>query len=583
MKKHYLSMVKQYGWIILVCTFLAAIVGFGMVKIQKPVFQATSTMYVIAGNPGNTFSPTLTANDSIGLATNYAANITSRSVMEYVYQSDPNLKKRGYGPDDLLADVTTSPSATSSTFQVIASAGSADDAVLLANDVANAFQKYIQTQTQQQLDSSRKGLQDQYTAAQKQKSEIEAKLVTVSSNSDPHFTVYNAELNDILHNLDALQAQLIALPTTVSANVAVIQLASTKDATPVVKANLIIAITVGIGLLIGTLIMCLVIYLDNRLQSEEQVRDKLGMAYLGGISRSKALQQDPVRHDVSAAQELTNIGVNLRLLGILPDKKHTAQGAVLLITSAQVSEGKTTIATTLAATLASAGNSILVIDGNLQHPATHLPFGMSSSKRGLKSSLQSMANIEDAVQRTSIPGIWIICGGEPVSAPALLLEQKMPALLTHFREKVDVIIIDGPSLLSNSEASILAAMADGVALIVDARHDRLPLLLRAREVLDASTHVPVGVVMNYFPQPQRNHYYVAASPARPITEQGMSNQINASAHTSNGKYSDTERKAEPKSPLPQNILNMQATPFPQSASSPSRMGRALIVDPSEKK
>ncbi|MFL5629617.1 MAG: hypothetical protein ACJ788_28935, partial [Ktedonobacteraceae bacterium] len=269
MKKHYLSMVKQYVWIILVCTFLAVIVGFGVVKIQRPVFQAASTMYVIAGNPGNTFSPTLSANDSIGLATNYAAQIMSRSVMEYVYQSDPKLKSLGYGPDDLLADITTSPSSTSSTFEIIASAGSADDAVLLANDVANYFQKYLQTQAQQQLDSSRKNLQDQYTAGQKQKSDIEARLVSVASNTDPHFTVYNAELNDVIHTLDTLQGELIALPTTATANVAVIELASPKDATPVVKPNLVIAITLGIGLLIGILIMCLVIYLDNRLQSEE--------------------------------------------------------------------------------------------------------------------------------------------------------------------------------------------------------------------------------------------------------------------------------------------------------------------------
>jgi len=151
LKKRYLSRVKQYVWIVLLCALLATIIGFGVIKIQKPVYQATATMYVVADSPGNSFQTPLSANDSIALATNYSSQILSSSVMDYVYQSDPHLKARGYGPGDLLADVTANPSATSSTFQVIASASNQNDAAMIANDVANGFQAYIQAQTQQQL------------------------------------------------------------------------------------------------------------------------------------------------------------------------------------------------------------------------------------------------------------------------------------------------------------------------------------------------------------------------------------------------------------------------------------------------
>jgi capsular exopolysaccharide synthesis family protein len=576
---HYLSIVKQYGWIVLACTVLSTTLGFILVKSQPTTYQATSVVIVNAGSPGTTYPGGPTSTDSLGEASNYASQILSSSVMDYITKFDPRIQKLGYTSDYLLGNVITSPSTTAATMSITVTANQPGDAILLANDVAQGFAAYIQTQNQNALDVQRKNLQAGLDTYTKQKHDVEATILKLPT-TDPRYTIYTTDRDDIIRQIDTLQGQLLTLPPTIKGDVSVIQLASGQNVSPTSKSTTSLAITAAVGLLVGILILLLVSFLDRRLRSEEQVKEKLGMAYLGSFPQSKVLQHDPTRPDVFTAQELADIGVNLSLLGILPDKKQLSQGAVLLITSAQVSVGKTSIATALSATLANTGNSILVIDGNIQHPATHLPFGMSSSKMGLSGLLQSIANIDDAVQRTSIPGIWIISGGEPVSAPALLLKQKMPALLTHLRQKVDVIIIDGPPLLSGSEASILAGMADGVALVVDARHDRLPLLLRAREVLNALTHVPVGVVMNHFPQPRRNHYYVAALPARPITEQGMPAQMNASAHTSNGKYSDTERKAEPKSPLPQNILNLQATMFPPPT--PSREGRTLTVDLSGK-
>jgi capsular exopolysaccharide synthesis family protein len=556
MKKRSLARVKQYGWIIILCTCLAAIIGFGVVKIQKPVYQASATMYVIAGAPGNSFTPSLTTNDSIGLATNYASQILSSSTMEYVYQSDPNLANRGYGAADLLADITTLPSATSSTFLVIASASNANDAALLANDVANGFQKYVQAQMQTQLTGLQTSLQNKLTAALKQKSSIEGTLLTVPSNTDPHFAVDNSELTDIYHTIDSLQQQLLALPASATSNLAVIQVATPQSAAPVLKANVVVAATAALGLLLGTLIMLLVIYLDNRLQSVDEVRDKLEMAYLGGIAQSKALQEHPTRPDNSAARELADIGANLRLLGMLPDRKKLSAAPVLLITSAQVSEGKTTAAAALAATLASSGNAVLVIDANLQRPATHLSFDASNSPIGLSGLLKSTGaiNVDEVVQRASVPGIWLLSGGAPMNPAGLLLEQRLPALLAHLRRNVDVIIVDGPALLSGSEGCILASMAEGVALVVDSRHDRLPLLLRAKEVLNSLPYVPVGVVMNRFHQSDRNQYYLAASPANSKVEE------TAPARPTAGGNPNPAREAEPEpSPL-KNLSTPQSSP-----------------------
>ncbi len=504
--------IKRYGWIVIACALITALAGYAMVKLQKPVYQVSTTMYVVAGAPSNGFNATLSTNDSIGLANNYASEIMSRSVMDYVYKSDPQLQARGYAANDLLADVATVPSATSSTILITASALNAADAAMMANDVANGFQSYIQAQYQQQLTAERTNLQNQQTAALKQKSAVEGQLEALPSNTDPHFTVYNAELNDIIHTLDTLEGQLLALPTTATSDVVVIQLATPKDATLAVKTNLILALSVGIGLLVGVLIMLLVIYLKNQLWNEEQVSEQLRMTYLGGLSKSQILHEKPAQAEGQILKELADICANLRLTGTLPGQWAAPQGVVLLITSPRDVEGKSTIATALAATLARGGCQTLIVDGNLHRPSTHLTLGLRGAGTGLSDILGAGSDVEQAVQRTAIPNLWFLPGGTPMKAPSLLLEQKLPSVLSQLRKRVGVVVFDGPSVLAGAEASALASMSDGVVLVVDSRHERLSLLKRAKEVLDSLAHVPVGLLLNRFSQKGGNKYYAFTSP-----------------------------------------------------------------------
>jgi len=78
------------------------------------------------------------------------------------------------------------------------------------------------------------------------------------------------------------------------------------------------------------------------------------------------------------------------------------------------------------------------------------------------------------------------------------------------RKKTDWIIIDGPPLLSSAEASLLASMSDGVALVVDSRHDKVAVLLRAKAILRSLTDTPIGVVMNRLSRRRRNPYFAVA-------------------------------------------------------------------------
>jgi Mrp family chromosome partitioning ATPase/capsular polysaccharide biosynthesis protein len=510
--KRLFARIKPYSWIVLACVLVATAGGYLLAKAQPTVYQANSVLIVQSGAPGTTWSgtsSTVSSADSLTKALSYAAQISTRPVMQFIIQFDPRLQLRGYTADDLIADVIPSTATTVATITLTVSTTHQADAVLLANSVAQGFSAYIQSQTQQQLDTMRKNLTDQISNYQQQKLGWETKLESLPNNQVPQYTVYNNNLTDITHTIDTLQAQLQLLPVTVKSDVNPFQFAEPKDVTTSSKPTIIIAVTAGVGLFIGVLVMLLVIFLDNRLFSYEQVKEQLGLAYLGGISNTKGTKTNLAHITGRAADEVEDICANLRLTGVLPGSWQAPMGAVLLITSPRTAEGKTNFAALLSSILARYGKNVVVVDGNLREPSTHLAFGMKAVGLGLNGLLKSAGaeRVNEVVVRSNIPGVWLLPVGAPVDSGTLLVEQKLPGILNQLRAKSDVIIIDGPSLFSGATASLLATMVDGIVLVVDARHERLPILMQARDMLDSLVSKPAGVIMNRVVGTSKGHYY----------------------------------------------------------------------------
>ena len=356
--------------------------------------------------------------------------------------------------------------------------------------------------------------------------------------------MYNVQLQDVIHSAQTIQGQLFVLPPTtdLKGDVSVVQMATPHDVLRSAKNTIILGLTAGIGLLIGILIMLLLIFLDNRVKSEEQVTEKLGMAYLGSISTNKNIQDNGAAGSPETLQEAADICANLRLTNTMGGQWQAPQGAVLLVTSNQAAEGRTTLATAIASTLAQSGKNVAIIDGNLRQPSTHLAFKLPANM-GLSELLRGTGRelIDDAMQRTRYPNLWLLSGGSAIANPVTFLEQRFPYILSQLRTKLDVVVIDGPPLLSGADANVLASQADGVALIVDTQVDKVPLLMRAKEMLTTLTRTPVGVVMNRVAVQKRNRYYAAATPivADP------SRQIALQAFHRNGNTSDADGRQAP--------------------------------------
>jgi polysaccharide biosynthesis transport protein len=172
---------------------------------------------------------------------------------------------------------------------------------------------------------------------------------------------------------------------------------------------------------------------------------------------------------------------------------------VLVITSASPSEGKTTTASNLAMTLANMNRRVLIIDGDIRSPRLHDIFGLNNSA-GLTDLLTQPSTTlmaDTLVRETTNPNLSVLTSGPAIQTGAdLLFSRSMPALIAHYRENFDMVLIDTPPMLSMPDARVLGRMADAVVLIARAgRTTRAAIQAAFRRLVDDHTQV-LGIVLN---------------------------------------------------------------------------------------
>ena len=550
----YLPSIKRYSWIIVVCVAVALIAGLVILRASPPAYVASSTLVVqaqstAAGASALTTDPTR----GIAEANLYATEVPSRDAMTLVSKLYPELAKHGYSTFALMHDVTATPDTNAATITIQATAKTPHDAVMMANDVASGFVAYVARQMQTQLDTLHSNLQHQLDSYQQQKSALEKTILatkattttttssgtnstnvpggpgvagsgasntnsTTTTSSNSALAVYTADLTSINQTIASLQSQLALLPAVATGDASAIQLATLADVTQSAKPILIAAATLLASLILAGLLIALMIYLDRSLLGEDDVKEKLGLPYLGGVSSEMTLAAAPASAGGIPAQESANIFAGLLLTHLIAAGGHDRghQGSVVLVTSAREAEGKTTVACALAGSIARSGGSVALIDANLPQPATHLSLGIEPTGSGLSGLLTSEGPMEEALlQVGETPGLWLLPAGSAVETPTLLLQERLPEILSQIRQKVDVVIIDSPALLNSADGVLLANMSDYVAMVVDARHGKLGPLEYATDLLTSLSAAPVGVILNRLSRRRPIRYYANTLERRP--------------------------------------------------------------------
>ena len=183
-----------------------------------------------------------------------------------------------------------------------------------------------------------------------------------------------------------------------------------------------------------------------------------------------------------------------------------AQPEVLMITSPEPGDGKSTTSVNLAITIALSGRKVLLIDADLRRPSTHRLLGLDR-KPGLADMLVNDTE-RDVVRRTFIENLYYVSAGKAKVPPTELLDSdRMRQLVELGRSRCDVVIIDTPPVLGATDALVVSALCDAVMVVASANKTDLRALRSVEETFKAVNVPLAGVIFNRFDASTSNGSY----------------------------------------------------------------------------
>ncbi|WP_024878644.1 polysaccharide biosynthesis tyrosine autokinase [Methylosinus sp. LW3] len=236
------------------------------------------------------------------------------------------------------------------------------------------------------------------------------------------------------------------------------------------KKGLVLALAGVVGLLIGIGGAVALDMLNSGFLSSREIEEKLGTPVLASLPLLSAKDREvdgkvlePARYVVAKplsryAESIRNIRVGIQMADVDNPAK------VILVTSSFPSEGKSTLAQSLAWSAVKAGMRVMLIDGDLRHPSISKQFG-AEAKPGLVDFLTSAVPLEQAVIR--LDDLTILpAGSKSQNPPDLLGSERMRQLIEKLRELFDYIVVDSPPVGPVIDAKVLASLADKVVFSV---------------------------------------------------------------------------------------------------------------------
>jgi len=168
----------------------------------------------------------------------------------------------------------------------------------------------------------------------------------------------------------------------------------------------------------------------------------------------------------------------------------------IALTSCTPNEGKSTTIANLAVVLTQAGKSVLLIDCDMRNPTVHKNFNLSN-KVGLSSCISMGTALSDAVQKTSIEGLYALTGGViPPNPSELLGSKQMKNVLQRAKEQYDYVLIDTPPVMPVTDALIVSRFVDGMILVIASAEVKVEMARDVKnQLVNAGANI-LGVVLN---------------------------------------------------------------------------------------
>ncbi len=267
--------------------------------------------------------------------------------------------------------------------------------------------------------------------------------------------------------------------------------------------NSVIKAAVLAGFAVAAVLMVLA-YLSDKIRTRSEADTKLTCHVLGEIyheRKAKTLRahyQGKQKKSILITNPVTSFiyTESVHKLGGRVDKHRHRGEKIIMVTSVLENEGKSTVATNLAISMASKGKKVLLMDCDLRKPSCNLIFDIQKVNTSILEVLKGKLSFDEAVQHIPGADIDLLPGRKNIKAAAAMLNsEEMVNLLKEVAQKYDMVIVDVPPMAVAADAENLSEYVDASLLVVRQNAATADQINEAAAVLGKNSHL-LGCVLN---------------------------------------------------------------------------------------
>jgi capsular exopolysaccharide synthesis family protein len=236
---------------------------------------------------------------------------------------------------------------------------------------------------------------------------------------------------------------------------------------------------------------------SRKVNTVREVHDGLGIRVLGELPNVSGRTWRRIRGGKGPAL-LKNLMAE-RIDGARTNMIHTTvidPPRVVLITSAEPHEGKTTTATQLAASLARSGRRTLLVDADIRNPGAHRVFEMASEP-GFCELLRGEVDRDAVIHPTRTANLWLLPAGHcDLRSVQALSTAALGTTLGGLCLQFDYVIIDSGPVLKVADPLMVGQHVDAAIISVLRDASKVPNVYEACERLRSVGIVVLGALVN---------------------------------------------------------------------------------------
>ena len=258
------------------------------------------------------------------------------------------------------------------------------------------------------------------------------------------------------------------------------------------KKKTVLLIGLVLGLIVGISVAFIKEYLNTKISSIEDIKKVTDVPIVGTVPHFKktdSLLKIFENPKSSIAEAFRAIRTNIRFLS----PKDTE---IITVTSTISGEGKTTVASNLAAIYSMAGKKTVIINLDMRKPSLHMVFGIENDK-GISNVLAKQAGIDEVIHSTKYANLDVIPSGPiPPNPGELIQSEMMDGIIKYLQKKYDIVIFDTPPVGLVVDAISVLTKSDINLYVFRANYSKKEFINNVNDLKYNKKIKGLGIILN---------------------------------------------------------------------------------------